>query len=142
MIQLLVILNYMFVFNLIQWELPGVLDSYILYVNNSATSAIVGRQEGASFVNTLATVTMNPGLNTTDLYRMRLRTTGVSPVVVEGAIERWDGSSWEEIGRAVVNDNDATRIITPGSVGFSGYVESSYRYDNFYTVRLNPWCCK
>ena len=104
------------------------LDSYILYVNNSATSAIVGRQEGASFVNTLATVTMNPGFEYNGFISDAFTYNGSESCLSwRGPLSVGMVVLGKRFGRAVVNDNDATRIITPGSVGFSGYVESSYR---------------
>jgi hypothetical protein len=115
----------------------GVLDGYILYVSDSFTNVVVGRQSGANFVTTLANITTSPAMNTTDTYRLRLRTTGTTPVAVTGWVERLNGASWEIIGTATVNDNDGARFTAAGSVGFSGYVESSYTFDNFVRTNLN-----
>lgn len=112
------------------------LDAYILYVSNSTTSAVLGRQSGSAFVSTLATLNLSTPLNTSDLFRMRLRATGADPVNLEAWIERENGGTWEVIGQASVADAAANRIATPGAVGFGGYVESSYAYDNFNRLDL------
>ena len=117
---------------------PYTLDGYILYVDDDLTEAVVGRQIGLNFLTSLAVMTISPALNTTDTYRMRLRTTGTSPVQVDSYIERWNGGAWQTVAQASVQDTSAQRIVTPGSVGFGGYVESTYNYDNFTRTTLGP----
>lgn len=114
----------------------NVLDGYILYVSNNAGQAVLGRQTGNSFVATLATIGINPALNTADTFRLRLRAEGTNPVDLEAYVERLNGGSWDVIGQAFFSDFAANRIGTAGTVGFGGYVESSYRYDNFGRVDL------
>lgn len=115
---------------------PGVLDGYIIYVNGGTNEAILGRQVGGDFVTTLASLNLNPLLNTTDNFRMRLRATGTNPVQLNAWIEREDGANWQIIGQASASDAAAARIATPGTVGFGGYIESSYSYDNFVATDL------
>jgi len=117
---------------------PNSLDGYILYMNNSTTQAVLGRQTGSSFVNTLATLFLTSPLNTTDRFRLRMRAVGSSPVVLDAFVERLGTAGWEIIGQASANDAAANRIDSAGSVGFGGYVESSYTYDNFTRVFLTP----
>jgi hypothetical protein len=117
--------------------ITGLLDGYILYVSDSFTNVVLGRQSGANFVTTLANITTSPAMNTTDTYRLRLRTTGTTPVAVTGWVERLNGATWDVIGTATVNDNDGARFTAAGSVGFSGYVESNYSFDNFVRTNLN-----
>lgn len=107
------------------------LDGYILYVSNSTTQAILGRQQGNQFVIPLATLTLSTALTTGQTYRMRVSASGTSPVRVTGFFERRDGANWTVIGSAVVDDASADRITGAGSVGFGGYVETGYTYDNF-----------
>lgn len=109
-------------------------DGYMLYLPDSGTSAIIGRQTGNAFVATLATMNFTQALNTTDRYRLRLRVTGTNPVQLSGIVERLAGGVWQTIGQAEIADAAANRIATAGSVGFGGYVESAYRYDNFARV--------
>lgn len=116
--------------------LPSWLDSYILYVDGDNSRAILGRQRGSAFVVALATITIAPALNTTDTFRLRLRAVGTSPVQLSGFVERLSGSSWQVIGQASVNDLAPDRITAAGSVGFSGYIETAYRYDNFVRTNL------
>src|SRR5690606_11356783 len=55
-----------------------------------------------------------------------------NPVILQGAVERLNGTTWEVIGQATVNDTAPTRFTTAGTVGFTGYVEGGvYTYDNF-----------
>lgn len=112
------------------------IDGYMLYVNDDVNEAVLGRQDGYSFVTTLATMTMSPGLNTSDRYRMRIRATGTNPVQVDAFVDRWNGAGWDVIGQASASDSSGARISTPGVGGFSGYVESSYAYDNFSVTNL------
>ena len=112
------------------------LDGYILYINDSTTQAVLGRQLGTSFLTSLATINLSSALNTTDTYRMRLRSTGTSPVVLAAFIERQNGANWEVIGQASVNDSDPNRINLAGSIGFGGYIEAAYVYDNFNRTDL------
>jgi len=114
----------------------GWLDSYTIYVNGSNTEAVLGRQRGSSFVTTLASFTLSPALNTADTFRLRLRATGTNPVQLEAFVERLQGASWQIIGQATASDSNAQRIATAGSVGFSGYIESGYRFDNFVRTNL------
>jgi hypothetical protein len=112
------------------------LDGYILYIDGGTTGAVLGRQRGSSFVTALATIPIAPALNTTDTYRLRLSAVGTSPVQLSAFIERLSGSTWQIIGQAAVNDAAADRIATAGTVGFSGYVETAYRFDNFVRTNL------
>ena len=116
--------------------IPGFLDGYILYLNNNTTTAILGRQTGAFFVTSLASINISPALNNTDRYRMRLRSTGAFPVNLAAFIDRWNGSGWDVIGQATAIDSDATAHTTPGSVGFSGYIEAGYSFDNVSVTNL------
>lgn len=113
------------------------LDSYVLYVAGSNSQAVLGRQESSSFVTTLANITLSPALNTTDNFRLRLRATGASPVLLNAVVEREVAGSWQVIGQANASDSSGARIGTAGSVGFSGFVEGAYRYDNFVRVNLD-----
>lgn len=115
---------------------PSWLNSYILYIDGSTAGAVLGRQTGSGFVTTLADVPIAPAMNTTDTYRLRLRATGTSPVQLSAFVERLSGTAWQVIGQATVNDSAPDRIMTAGSVGFSGYLETAYRFDNFVRTNL------
>lgn len=112
------------------------LDAYILYVENSSTRAILGRNRGTAFVTPLATIFLDTPLNATDRFRLRLRTTGTTTVQVNGYVERFTASGWQIIGQASASDTSAQRLSTSGSVGFGGYTEADYRYDNFNRLPL------
>jgi hypothetical protein len=114
----------------------GQLDGYMLYLNDSNSQAILGRQSGSSFVTTLATLTISPALNTTDTFRLRLRSTGTNPVELEAYVERWTGAAWQIAGSAVYSDSSASRFSTAGTVGFGGYIEAAYAFDNFRITNL------
>jgi hypothetical protein len=42
------------------------------------------------------------------------------------------------LGTATATDSSAQRIANPGAVGFTGYVEDAYSFDNFSRVDLTP----
>jgi len=112
---------------------PGVFEGYLLFIDNDPGRAFLARIEGGpSGYVPLAQITINPGLNTTDTFRLRLQAAGTNPVALVAFVERFTGTNWAVIGQAAVNDSAATRFATPGSVGFTGYVEGGvYTYDNF-----------
>jgi hypothetical protein len=112
---------------------PGV--RYVLYINGSTASAVVARQL-ASGLTTLASFSLSPPLNTTDVFRLRLRTTGTSPVAIVAFVERNVSGSWQIIGQASVNDSSSSRITAAGSTGFGGWTESGYTFDNFTRSNL------
>ena len=118
-------------------DIDDQLDGYILYVNDSRTQATLGRQRGSNFVSQLANLTINPQLNTTDTFRLRLSANGTDPVQLNAFVERFNGANWDIVANASANDASGQRITTPGSVGFGGYVESSYSYDNFRRIDLD-----
>lgn len=111
-------------------------DGYVLYVNNSNTQAILGRQNGTAFLTTLATLNLGTALNTTDRFRLRLAARGTNPVLLDAYVERLNGVIWEEIGQGSASDAAANRFATAGSVGFGGYTEATYAFDNFARVDL------
>ncbi len=113
------------------------LDGYILYVDNNATQAVLGRNRNGDFVEALSIIGFTTPLNTTDQFRMRLRATGTNPVMLEAYVERNGANGWEIIGSGVASDSSANRFDTAGSVGFGGYVENSYEYDNFRRTELS-----
>lgn len=115
----------------------GQLDGYILYINNSSGDAVLGRQRADNFVAPLANVTISPGLNATDLYRMSLRAEGTAAVDLTATFERWTGTAWIVIGQASATDTAPDRVATPGSVGFGGYIEANYSFDNFAVTDLD-----
>ncbi len=112
------------------------LDGYVLYINNSNTQAILGRQNGTAFLTTLAPLNLDTALNTTDRYRLRLAARGTNPVLLDAFVERLNGAFWEEIGQGSASDAAANRFATAGSVGFGGYTEATYAFDNFTRVDL------
>ncbi len=114
----------------------GRIDGYILYVNNNPNEAILGRQRGDAFVESLATVVIAPGLNVGDTYRLRLRATGANPVQLAAYVERWTGSDWVIDGQATANDASGAAITTAGSIGFGGFVEAAYSFDNVSATDL------
>ena len=113
----------------------GPVVRYVLYLNGSNGSAVLARQV-SSGLTTLATFSLSPQLNTTDTFRLRLRTTGSSPVAIGAFIERSVSGSWQIIGQANVNDSSGSRITAAGSTGFGGYREAGYSFDNFARTNL------
>jgi hypothetical protein len=116
----------------------GTLDGYLLYMNDSTNWATLSRQNGGNYDTPLASITMAQGLNTTGTYRLRLRAIGTNPVRLTAYVERLNGASWEILGQTTYDDASGSRIATPGSVGFGGYIENTYSFDNFRRVYLGP----
>jgi hypothetical protein len=115
----------------------GTFNGYLLFVDNAINRAFLERIENGNFFQ-LAQLNLNPTLNTTDTYRLRMRATGTSPVALQAFVERLNGVTWDIIGLAAVNDNAATRFATAGTVGFSGHTEgNTYTYDNFVRFSLD-----
>ena len=112
------------------------LDGYLLYINNSNSQAIIGRQNGTAFITTLATLNLGTALNTTDRFRLRLAARGTNPVLLDAFVERLNGAIWEQIGQGSASDAAANRFATAGSVGFGGYTEATYAFDNFARIDL------
>jgi Concanavalin A-like lectin/glucanases superfamily len=114
----------------------GVFNGYLLFTDNDPGRAFLSRIENGTFVS-LAQLVISPGLNTTDTFRLRLRSTGTTPVALEAYVERFTGSGWTVIGQATVTDTAPSRFTTAGTVGFTGYVEGGvYTYDNFTRTNL------
>ena len=112
------------------------LQGYILYIDGANNRAVLGRQEGYSFLTELAVLNLSPVLNTTDTFRLRLSTSGTNPVQLQAFVERLGTSGWATIGTASFSDSSANRIATAGSVGFSGYTENGYSFDDFTRSNL------
>src|SRR5690606_10480895 len=110
---------------------PGLFTGYLPFIDDSASRAYLDRIEDGQFV-VLRQITLSPGLNTTDTFRLRLRATGTSPVVVAAYVVRLTASGWTVIGEATVTDTSATRVAAAGYAGFTGYLEGGrYSYDNY-----------
>lgn len=116
--------------------IPTSLNGYILYLNDNNSQAILGRQIGSSFVITLAELFLSPALNQTDTFRLRMSSIGANPVQLAAYVERLNSGTWQIIGQANVADTSSERYDTAGTVGFGGYTEGSYRFDNFVRTNL------
>lgn len=108
----------------------GRLDAYMLYVDDRSGRAVLARHRGMT-ATTLATLQLSRSLDTTSRYRMRLTARGSSSVVLTAFVERCNGDVWEVIGSANYTDTSSSRLSTAGSVGFGGFTEASYVFDNF-----------
>jgi hypothetical protein len=113
------------------------LDSYVLFIDNDNTRAVLGRQRGTNFVDTLAVLAIAPPLNTTDRFRLSLQALGTETVFLKAVIERLDTDAWVIIGEGQALDSSEGRIASPGSYGFSGFLGDTYRIDNFQKVGLS-----
>jgi hypothetical protein len=108
---------------------------YILFIESAALLEIT-RQEGSVFAGRWGTPISRP-LDTSSLFRLRLRVQGASPVDLDGYLERWDGDGWVEHAHLDHQDTDPTQLTDPGTVGFSGHDQlDHYRYDRFTVQAL------
>ncbi len=113
----------------------GQSDGYGIYVPNSSTEARLFRIGGAAPTD-LKTLTLSEALNTTDSYRLRLRTTGTSPVVLEGWVERSTNPGFVVIGHATTSDSDAARFDQPGTVNLALGTNANASFDDFARTPL------
>ncbi|MHA1290099.1 MAG: Ig-like domain-containing protein, partial [Candidatus Thorarchaeota archaeon] len=112
-------------------EIYGKLDSYLIFVDGKNNEAILGRDPYPYGVGKLATITIDPPLNTTDTFRLRLAAVGTDPVQLSAFVERFEGGDWQVIGQAMVNDDSPDRIDSAGSCGFGGWIGDNFQYDNY-----------
>ena len=109
---------------------PNALDGYLLYIDNSTSRAVVGRNRG-TLLTELASFPLGELLNSQNTYRLRLSVTGTNPVTVVGYVERQTPTGYVVIGQANVQDTSGSRISTPGMSGLGGHSIAVYRFDNF-----------
>lgn len=116
----------------------GSYDGYLLYLQDSTTKAILGRQRGSAFVVTLATLDLAPALDPAVRHRLRLSAQGTSPVELEAYVERLEGGAWKPNGRATFSDAAPERIAEAGAVGFAANEAATPVYDDFRWRPLAP----
>ncbi|MBB6096097.1 hypothetical protein HNQ60_004988 [Povalibacter uvarum] len=112
-------------------------DGYLVYLNNSQTQAVLGRQTGTGWDTALAVFSLSRSINLTDTYRLRLRAVGTNPVRLDAYVERFTGSAWEVLGEGHYSDSSSSRIATAGAVGFAGDDADRFRVDNFTSGAAN-----
>jgi hypothetical protein len=113
-------------------------DGYMLFMDSSNTLAVIARQRAdGNWETRLNQFNLSTALQVGQTYRMRLRTIGTATVQVTGTIEQLINGSWTVLGTATGTDSSAQRISTAGAVGFTGYVEDAYSFDNFSRSNLN-----
>ena len=108
----------------------------MLYLNNSMTQAVLARQTGAGWDAPLAYINLATALNTTGVYRLRLRAVGQTPVQLNAYVELKNGTSWQVLGQASYSDASSSRLSGAGSVGSSDHYSSPHVIDNFQRVAL------
>lgn len=112
---------------------PNTVDGYHIYCDASASHFHLARHAGAVSTEVGYFDASEP-LNTTDDFRLLLRVTGTSPVVVYASLEQRTAGNWVKTAETGFFDIGAERIATKGAVGFSGDVESGYTFDDFSRV--------
>ena len=116
----------------------GNLDSYLFYIPDDPSRAILSRTRGLENLSDLTTATLSESLTVGERYRLTLRVSGSNPVSLLGRVEHFTASTWQTIGQTTFLDSDPTRLDDAGSVGFSASTADSdlYRYDNFMRTPL------
>ena len=113
-------------------------DGYMMFMDSSNTLVVIARQRAdGNYETRLAQFNLSSALVNGQTYRMRLVTQGTTTVSLIGTVEQLNGGTWTVIGSANASDTSAQRISTAGSVGFTGYIEDAYSFDNFSRVDLN-----
>jgi hypothetical protein len=118
--------------------MAGSLDSYLVYIPNSTTTATVSRTRGAMNLSDLSTMTLTETLVVGERYRLTLRVIGKGPVSLLGMVEHFESGAWKLIGETSALDSDPTQLDDAGTVGFSASTDDTdhYRYDNFMRTPL------
>lgn len=113
-------------------------DGYLLFLigDPAGTAAVIGRQRGNVFVETLTQFELTEEVTTGPRYRMTFRATGTNPVQLLGRFERAVPGGWTTIGQATATDAAMNRITGPGTVGFSGDNAATWTYDDFTRTPL------
>lgn len=108
---------------------------YAVYINDTIELTLA-RLEGGSETK-LRDANLPSSINTTDTYRMTLRVRGTSPVMLDAMLDRRESNgTWTNVQTISAEDDRNDRIQTPGSVGMTADVHSSFRYDNFTRTKL------
>ncbi|MDB4937186.1 MAG: hypothetical protein JWP87_4158 [Labilithrix sp.] len=117
---------------------PGseVLDRFYAYsaYPDGAGNFYVSRDDGTQFVD-MGSAIIAPPLVVGESYRISLQVTGTSPVSLQGALTKLDGTVVAAIS---ASDGSAKRIVTTGSVGFGSSGALNGRWDDFMRVTLAP----
>jgi hypothetical protein len=111
-------------------------DGYMLFMQESPTVAVLARQRLGGYETPLVEFNLTEGLVVNGTYRFRLSATGAGSVTLAASIERLLNGQWTVIGSANFVDSSAARIDGAGSVGFGGYIEDAYDFDNFRRTNL------
>ena len=98
----------------------------------------VARQHGNQSTTDLAQFSLSPPLDTSGVYRLRLRAVGTGTVGLQGYVEEQVGASWVTIGEVTYADSSVDRVDAAGAVGFGAHTEASPSYDNFRWSALSP----
>lgn len=122
---------------------PNTLDSYVLYLEENANLAHVGRARGTNPVEKLSTFSLANGVRAGQSLRLRLQVSGTAPVRLRAMVEDMsDRSRPVLLGGADSEDSSATRLEKAGSSGLSSFsppgAGSRYSYDNFRALELSP----
>jgi hypothetical protein len=112
----------------------NVVDGYHIYLDDGQVHFHLARHLGA-MSNEIAFFDTQNALATVGTYRLLLRVTGTSPVLVYSRLEaRQQNYTWQTIGETGYTDNAPGRIKTAGAVGFSGDRDALFTFDNFSRV--------
>jgi hypothetical protein len=113
-------------------------QGYMMFMDSSPSLVVIARQlADGNYETRLGQFNLSTPLVNGNTYRMRLSTTGTTTVSLLGTVEQLTGGTWTVIGSASATDTSAQRITNAGAVGFTGYVEDAYSFDNFSRVDLN-----
>lgn len=75
-------------------------------------------------------------INTTDVYRMRFRVEGTSPVHLVATFERSTPSGWSTLSTLDIQDRSNDKIVGPGGAAISSDINATFSYDVFTRTKL------
>jgi hypothetical protein len=105
-------------------------DGYMLFLAGLSRVS-VARQRGDADEVTLATIDLPNELGMGTRVKLTLRVYDESPPVLEGLVDRIEGSGATRIGETKILDEAPERIDGPGAMGFSASYEGLPAIDDF-----------
>ena len=138
---------------------PNTLRSYMLFVHDNlgypgGIVLAVGTDQTGIYECFLELALFPSPLVTDERYRLRFEVSGTDPVQLDGYLDRWDSTEWQQYTSITAQHDDSTQpssllcspgympapIRTAGAMGFSKYWDQPDIYDNFYWIDMasNP----
>ena len=98
-------------------------DAYLLFMDSPSTARLA-RQKGDAEEVSLQNIDLPAALASGARVKLTLRVYGDTLTVLEGLVDKVEGSGTTRIGETKISDGAAEKIVAPGTVGFTASFES------------------